>query len=145
MTPTVGPAQRGVGGVRAHTPIFYPTFISAIASYPPVAGLRGVVLAPLLLGLHDHIVRSLVEAALVVSWLWSGCRGVMNCGEDADTLVCARINTSLRLSVVRSGGQLSVSAFAGNSIVQRSPLAANAISTRPANSYVKRSRITSVP
>src|SRR5262245_23238767 len=41
--------------------------------------------------------------------------------------------------------QTIVSTLAGNSMVQRSPSPANTRSTRPPNSYVRRSRITLLP
>ena len=42
-------------------------------------------------------------------------------------------------------GQTIVSAFAGSSIVQRKPSVAKTRSTRPPNSYLKRSLITLLP
>jgi hypothetical protein len=48
------------GGVRAEKPAFQQRDC-------PVAGLQGIVLAPLRLGLQDHVVEPLVEAARVVT------------------------------------------------------------------------------
>jgi len=57
---------------------------------------------------------------------------------DADDLS----HTSASLS---GWDQTTIPGLAGNSIMQRSPSSANATSTRPPNSYVKTSRITSLP